>query len=305
MDYDFNGMSLLIAQAHEISVSNLTKFQARLKNLHRMGWPLNFRSVKGKASSYCYGDVLDMSLAVELMQLGLTPERLIQVLRSNRWATLMAYLMAARTLAASPTDFLQRLPAAVADEDSSRPPFSMFVYFDPTALMEFSFAANEGPQGFGDGLQADEDLAVSSFFYAGGGVVTEMIANWNSLKTRLSLINISSVMSNLAINRYPEGSGEDIAYREFLFGEMAAWADRALDQLEGRDAEEEAYALNFITLHDVTTGAQLTDRTGIELERSKKYINRWMEAVAEDRSPNGQSSGETDKGVSQSGWKPF
>src|SRR5690606_18963885 len=108
-----------------------TKFQARLKNLHRLGWPPDFQSVKGKASEYNPGAIIDVALAIELTQLGMTPERVVHVLSKNRWATLMAYRLAADALAeTAPVDLDRRRPLA--------DPIATFVYFDPAALSALS-----------------------------------------------------------------------------------------------------------------------------------------------------------------------
>ena len=73
--WTFGELEGVLASVHGIDQTKRTAFQSRLKNFHRLGYPLGFRAVKGKAATYTPLQIIEMALAVEMTQLGLPPER--------------------------------------------------------------------------------------------------------------------------------------------------------------------------------------------------------------------------------------
>jgi hypothetical protein len=120
--WTFGELEGVLASVHFIDQSKRTAFQSRLKNFHRLGYPLGFKAVKGRAATYTPLQIIEMALAVEMTQLGLPPERASLVLIRNRWPILMAAEMVAREL--------QRWPAAFSSEKGlSDEVMSMFFIF--------------------------------------------------------------------------------------------------------------------------------------------------------------------------------
>ena len=248
-----------MAAVHGIDQTKRTAFQARLKNFHRLRYPIGFNAVKGKAAAYSPLQIIDMALALEMTQLGLPPERATWVLSANRWPTLMAVAMASEELARHPIGFDPE--KRLADE-----PFSMFVYFDPASLSPLTLHLPAK-------ILTDMDQAANSFFYGGIGVVREEIANWTSgFAPRISLINVTAMIGLVTASPYEEGSAEHIAYRREFFLRLAAEAHAALDQWSGSDDAEADYVLGLLEREDITDPRLLGERVNIPPERAARYI---------------------------------
>lgn len=194
--WKFAEVESALAEINEIAGVRRTAFQARIKNFHRLGFPPDLETIKGKAALYDAGQVYSLALAVELTQFGLNPERIISVLVSSSFPTTMAARMAC----------------------GSRPPSDesllVYLYFDPSAL---------------DPLQEDwtEDKAEATFFYAGQGVLRELISEWpEDNSRRLSLLLVSKLIDLLVRQLGPEFESE-----------LTEWADND-DALDGPDWTE-------------------------------------------------------------------
>jgi len=227
--WTFGELESVLASVHGIDQTKRTAFQSRLKNFHRLGYPLGFKAVKGKAANYTPLQIIDMALAVEITQLGLPPERASRVLTSNRWPILMAIGIVARELRKDPAAFS-------SDTGLSDRALSMFLYFDPAALHPLTLHLPAEPL-------PDLDEAADSFFYGGIGIVREGIAAWTSGKSvRLSLINLTAMAGKVATSPFDEGSEEDLGYREGFFRRLGAEASAAW--MDGREVIKASQALS-------------------------------------------------------------
>lgn len=212
--WNFGQLESVLATIHGIVPNKRTAFQARLKNLNRLGLPTGLEMRKGKATLYGVGEIIEMALAVEMTQLGLSPERVEDLIGSTYHSIGMAVGMAARDLEESPDGFTS---SAKID------PRAIFLYFDPTALR-----SQTGPIQRQDGPDYFPDQARDSFGYGDEEIVRKYLVRWTSTSApRISLINVTSMLDVLA-----SGVGDTDALlekrREF-FSEMAAWAG-ALNQ---------------------------------------------------------------------------
>ena len=206
--WTFGDLDGVLSGVHQIDSSKRTAFQARLKNFHRLHYPMGFSAIKGKAATYSPLQIIDMALAVEMTQLGLPPERAALVLVMNRWPTLMAIQLAARALAAKPEGF-------DAEAEQVDDPLSMFIYFDPAALnsLTLHLPAKTLP---------DLDQASNSFFYGGVGIIKENIHKWTTGPVcRISMINITSMIDVVTASPFERGSPDAIAYRLNFFRQLA------------------------------------------------------------------------------------
>jgi hypothetical protein len=199
--FRFGALEARLADMHQIDSRQRTKFQARLKNLHRLGFPPGMQASPGKATVYEEPQIVQMALAVELTQAGLLPERLIDVYRRNEYPILMAVSMGARALLRKPRGFD---PEEVAPGND---PLSMFIFFDPSALGPLMVKPD------------DEDQASATFFYGGSGAVAENIVRWTTGPIpRLCLINVTTMLWRLV--RELGGTTQRI-----FFNAVAEWAD--------------------------------------------------------------------------------
>lgn len=231
--WTFGQLDAVLADIHKIADSKRTAFQSRLKNFHRLKFPHGFQSSKGKTATYSVGDIFMMALAVEMTQLGLSPERVVRVLVSNWFPVTMAARMAADALVSDPYGF--DLEGAFPEK---KDPLSMFLFFDPSALQGLSTDAA------GDDAMWDE--ASSSFFYGGQGVIREQFVDWTLNSGRLSLLNITAMLDRLAYTTaaYTAVADPDLqlllSWRRDFFAEVADWAEHYGDRLFGEGADAAA-----------------------------------------------------------------
>ena len=257
--WTFGELEAVLAAVHGIDQTKRTAFQARLKNFHRLRYPIGFSAMKGKAATYSPLQIIEMALALEMTQLGLPPERATWVLTSNRWPTLMAVGMAAGWLAERPIGFD---PEKQLDDE----PPSMFVYFDPASLSPLTLHLPAS-------ILPDLDQAANSFFFGGIGVVREEIANWTSgYVPRISMINVTAIISLVVASPYEDGSPEHVAYRRDFFLRLADEARMAREEWQGCDEAEEDYVLGLLEREDITDPRLLGERVNISPERAASYI---------------------------------
>lgn len=260
--WTFGELESVLAAVHGIDQTKRTAFQSRLKNFHRLGYPLGFRAVKGKAATYTPLQIIEMALAIEMTQLGLPPERATHVLCSDRWPVLMATKIAASVLEGDPALWSEK-------EGLSDQALSMFLYFDPAALHPLTLHLPAK-------LLPDLDEAANSFFYGGIGIVRDGIVPWTSGRTaRLSLINVTALIGNVAFSPFDEGSEADREYRQTFFRLLGHDADFQIENWQGSDEAELGYAWNLIARERITDPVSLAQRASITVEQAAGYIHEY------------------------------
>ncbi|HEY9091747.1 hypothetical protein [Parasphingorhabdus sp.] len=73
--FTYAEVEAILAQTYGISDTQLPGFRARLKNLQRIGFPEGLNTGRGKPAIYNGGHLFQLAFAIELLLLGLTPER--------------------------------------------------------------------------------------------------------------------------------------------------------------------------------------------------------------------------------------
>lgn len=254
ISWTFGELEGVLAGVHGIDQSKRTAFQSRLKNFHRLRYPIGFSATKGKPASYSPCQIVEMALAVEMTQLGLPPERATWVLTSNRWPAFMAIRMAAATLAAHPKGF----------DGPSDDLLAMFLFFDPAALnpLTLHLPAKVLP---------DMDEAANSFFYGGIGIVRENLVNWTTgAVPRLSLINLTAMIDIVACSPYEGVTDEHAQYRLAFFKQLEAEASAVVD-CWGVEAESD-HVWGVLERDGVTDPKLLAQRLGISEEAAAKSV---------------------------------
>lgn len=216
---NFGELEARLSRLHEIASEKRTQFQARLRNFQRLGIPANVSTGRGKSVHYSPGQVVEMALALELTQLGLLPERVVQVFQLNKFPIAQAIAMAAREILGK-GGFLpdrerveENMTIATGSRwvthDEEDDPMSMFLFFDPTALASLT-----------DIPEKYEDQASATFFYGGAGIVRENIVRWTAgpHTRRLSLINVTALLWSLVVRTKPERQQQ-------FCKEVETWAD--------------------------------------------------------------------------------
>lgn len=249
----FGQLEGLLASQHSISDGMRTKFQARLKNLHRLNYPAQFQSTKGKATLYQARHVIDMALAVEMTQLGLSPERIVGILSVNGFATMMATRAAARYL--SEDDLWPDFDGE--GEYSSQIP-TIFLYFDPSGLADLT---DMEPKRFGP----DFDMAAESFFYADGQSIEDNLVPWTMADGggRVSLINVTCITHNIAFEMFADDPKQRRAFYDAIVDEN--------DKLEAWNKNDEAPTNYFFKIIDYNGYLKDAEMMAAMLPESPKY----------------------------------
>lgn len=199
--YRFGALEARLAELHGIHSNKRTNFQARLKNLHRHGYPAGVGGRAGKATLYDEGQIAQMIVAVELMQAGLLPERLVETYNSNEQTIVRAIGEAARGL----------IDAEGQPEQKVTP---VYVFFDPQTLSPLMTDWGDGAT-VPDLAYGDRDALMRALDEATAGS-----------SRRLSTINLTAALDDFAEPLRERGR------MIFLWG-VAQWAAARLEAEHG------------------------------------------------------------------------
>lgn len=277
ISWTFGQLEARLSELYDIDDDKRTAFQSRLKNFHRLRYPMGFATQKGKAALYSPGTIFEMALAVELTQLGLPPERTVNVLSFNWFPTLMSAKIAATGLLDQPLGF-----DVESDSPLHNPP-STFVYFDPSALANLTPMQ---PGLFGP----DFDNAVSSFFYGSEDLIREGLAFWTTgQSSRMSLVNITGLIDRLAGQPFDSDDAANITYRKSFFAAIVDWSLELQSERNPEAADD--YLYDFIDANPrmpdeqgsyETLAAWLAEATEIDKNLCLKCLQDYYEAYLKD-----------------------
>lgn len=196
MQFSFGQVEQTLAQAYNIADDKRTAFASRLKHLQKRGFPPGINTGRGRAAAYNVGHLVLLGVALELNELGLTPERAIRAISEDLHAVAMAVHMAARS--DEPRDGSFEFP--------------MFLYCDPAVLDELT----------NDAAQGQADWASATFFYAGIGQAMETFQEWfRAGVRRMAFFSVSALLWELA--KYSPKKGDQTI--DDFYSEVMAWAD--------------------------------------------------------------------------------
>ena len=204
MSFSFSQVEHALSTVHTIENSKRSAFGNRLKHLQKLGFLPETRTGRGRAASYRGEHALLLELAMQFIELGLTPERAMLVIQDNMEFVVPPIRWAVTAL----------------NEETDRPEL-YFLRFDPSTLDTLRF---------GDGA---EDGASSSVFYAGRGSLTELFSDMGFLWPRLALINMTTVVHHtfLAFNDI------DPKLAEVFEADLVAWLATNPERTDGDDSD--------------------------------------------------------------------
>ena len=81
MELTYGELELFLAEIHKAAPEKRTALKGRLKHFQRLGWPEGTNKGKGARVKYGFGQTMMLAMGMELLQLGLTPERVVLQLR--------------------------------------------------------------------------------------------------------------------------------------------------------------------------------------------------------------------------------
>ncbi len=118
----------VLAIVHRVRSDKRVAFRARLKHLQREGWPDGANTGTGRRVDYTINSLMQIAMALELMQAGISPRRAVAALRPRWHDTAIALAMAGSTARA-----LAKW-GELGDDDWDE----IFWVFRPTALQDLS-----------------------------------------------------------------------------------------------------------------------------------------------------------------------
>lgn len=189
----YGQLSELLAKLHYISPEKRTAFRGRLQHLQRLGFPPGANTGKGRAASYGAGSILLLALALELTQVGVSPERSIRLLENN-----LSFVTSAAKIA--------------SNWRAARNKTAMLLYLEPTSLAGLT--------------RPDLETSSDTFFYDSWPILRKRIENYGTRGfRRLALINLSDLIANIC--EILEHLMEITTEQAFLDA-LQAWTDEGL-----------------------------------------------------------------------------
>jgi hypothetical protein len=85
VEFTFGEIEAVLARLYEIAEHKRTAFAGRLKFLQKNGVPMREASGRGKAGAFTFPHLLQICIATELLQCGLTPQRAAKLVQRNWW----------------------------------------------------------------------------------------------------------------------------------------------------------------------------------------------------------------------------
>lgn len=161
---------LILADRHGIDEMSTVAFRGRLQHFQRLGFPAGINTGRGRSVAYSFGQLLELSLAIELIQMGLTPERAVAVLRSSKFAV------------------YQSVSSAVENESIwFKKENDFWLGYLPSA-MTAAFNKNRG-------TTSDEE---QKFFFGGTPFISDLLGSMQgSGRSCVALIHLSGLLRHL------------------------------------------------------------------------------------------------------------
>ena len=226
MKFTFAQVEKTLALTHNVDETRRSAFAARLKHLQKMKFPPGVNTGRGRAASYDVGHICLLGVALELNQLGLSPERAVGVITSDHGAIASAFLRAAEEGPPNGS-FLQ----------------PMFLYLDPAGLTDLM-------------IDHGRDRAARSFYYIDLDSLIKNLQKWGTGGlSRLSLVSVSAMLWDLASYSRRQKDPETSAFYEAA----KEWAS-SVARTAARTAAAESFAA-FVRTRPDQGRRRLLDRT--------------------------------------------
>lgn len=78
ISFQYSDIFEILSKKHQISKSKAISFRGRLQHFQRLGFPLGINTGRGKRVKYTWRELFLMGLALEYVEIGSTPERIVQ-----------------------------------------------------------------------------------------------------------------------------------------------------------------------------------------------------------------------------------
>jgi hypothetical protein len=172
----------LLAKQHAVREDRRAALKGRLQHFQRLGFPEGLNTGRGRAAIYDMPTVLSLLIAFEMLQIGLSGERVVQIMREQKDFIPKA-AAAAGQLLGEQEGILNPHPIHKFDEGDD----SFLLVFDPNALANFSSET--------EGLIDATDWGESFLF---DGQMIKQRVRWCVVNTTLLISTALQHVSNLS-----------------------------------------------------------------------------------------------------------
>lgn len=166
MRLSFGQVEDLLASLHAVSDEHRIALRGRIKHFQRNGWPKGTNTGKGKRARYDFPGLLALAVAFEFTQIGMPPDRIVEMLSEN-WSKV-------RTAAS----------LVLTRKGSDRPENFVYLYCDPAALSGLS-------------RPSLQDRAVATFRFLMGRELVQAFQQREPDARRISLVNLTDLLEGL------------------------------------------------------------------------------------------------------------
>ena len=160
----------LLASVHSVSDAKLVAFRGRLQHFQRLGFPPGVNTGRGRAAIYGPAELMNLLVAFEMLQLGMTPERIKRVLTLDQPMVIIAAAF-----------------GAMGVLDKVEPRKHLLLCVDPVALSALIESSEP------------DDPSSRSLFYMDGGSLARSVAERGMAGTRVCAINCTLLLKQVAI----------------------------------------------------------------------------------------------------------
>ena len=190
----FSEVEALFAGVHLVASDKRIAFQGRLKALLRIGLLPDVMLGRGRAATYSAPDVFILGVALELLQLGLSPERAVRVVLDEG-----------------------RLPIIYAGRYALR--FLQWEHERGTIHARWFLRCD--PANLSSALGDDDDEARATFWYCSTRDIMDWFGNDEDRATldlwpRMSLINVSTLVGRLYSVLHETDESRAVAFEQEL-----------------------------------------------------------------------------------------
>jgi hypothetical protein len=166
MRLTFGQVEDLLASLHAVSDEHRIALRGRIKHFQRNGWPRGTNTGKGRPARYDFPSLLALAVAFELTQVGMTPDRIVEVLAEN-WSIVST---AANLVLARP--------------DRDEPASFIYLYCDPSTLSTLSKPS-----------QHHRDEMTFRFLF--GFQLVQGFQQSEPIPRRLALVNLTDLLNSM------------------------------------------------------------------------------------------------------------
>jgi hypothetical protein len=163
MELRYAEIEEFIAKIHNVNEEKRIALKGRLKHFQRLGWPEGTNQGKGSRVRYGVGQALSLALGFEMLQLGLTPERIA------------AFFLTTRS--GFPAGCIAALDDVMSDGNDE-----LFYIFQPDYLRYLGK------------ITEDSETFITSAVISKSKLSKEFALNGRIFNRRIALINITTIL---------------------------------------------------------------------------------------------------------------